>query len=118
MGDQIRNQIGDISNVSGQLFIGQFNNVIASLKRNGQGELAEALKTLEEAVMASSVLPDDEKQEQVEVINRIGEEAAKPKPNKTLLKALGDGLMTALRTVPDVAKAVTSVAPVLAQWHH
>ena len=52
MGDQIRNQIGDISNVGGQLFIGKFNNVIASLKSNGQTELAEALKTLEEAVMA------------------------------------------------------------------
>ena len=118
MGDQIRNQIGDISNISGQLFIGKFNNVIASLKSNGQTELAEALKTLEEAVMASGVLLVDEKQEQVEIINHIGEEAAKPKPNKTLLKALGDGLMTTLRSVPDVAKAVTSVAPILSQWHH
>ena len=117
MGDQIRNQIGDISNVSGQLLIGKFNDVIADLNRNGQTGLAEALKTLEEAVMASGVLLDDEKQEHVEVINHIGEEAAKPKPNKTLLKALGDGLMTTLRFVSDVAKAVTTVAPVLAQWH-
>jgi hypothetical protein len=118
MGDQIRNQIGDISNISGQLFIGKFNNVIAELNSNGQTELAEALKTLEEAVMASGVLLDCEKQEQVEVINHIGEEAAKPKPNKTLLKVLGEGLMTTLRSVPDVAKAVTTVAPVFAQLHH
>ncbi len=118
MGDQIRNQIGDISNISGQLFIGKFNNVIASLNSNGQTELAEALKTLEEAVMASGVLLDGEKQERVEVINHIGEEAAKPKPNKTFLKVLSDGLMTTLRGVPDVAKAVTAVAPVFAQWHH
>jgi tetratricopeptide (TPR) repeat protein len=118
MGDQIRNQIGDISNISGQLFIGKFNNVIADLKSNGQTELAEALKTLEEAVMVSEVLLDSEKQEQVEVVNHIGEEAAKPKPNKTLLKVLGDGLMTTLKSVPDVAKAVTAVAPVFAQWHH
>ncbi len=68
--------------------------------------------------MASEVLLDGEKQEQVEVINHIGEEAAKPKPNKTLLKVLGDGLMTTLRSVPDVAKAVTTVAPVFDQWHH
>lgn len=118
MGDQIRNQIGDISNISGQLFIGKFNTVITSLNNNGQTELADALKTLEGAVMASEVLPDDEKQEHVEVISCIGEEAAKSKPNRTLLKSLGDGLMTTLRSVPDVAKAVTSVAPVLAQWHH
>ena len=115
MGDQIRNQIGDISNISGQLFIGKFNDVIADLNSNGQTELAEALKTLEEAVMASGVLLDGEKQEQVEVINHIGEEAAKPKPNKTILKVLGDGLMTTLRSVPDVAKAVTAVAPIFDQ---
>jgi len=65
------------SNVSGQLFIGKFNTVIADLDSNGQTELAEALKTLEEAVMASAVLLDDEKQEQVEVINHIGEEEAR-----------------------------------------
>ena len=118
MGDQIHNQIGDISNVSGQLFIGKFNNVLASLNSNGQTGLAEALKTLEEAVMASGVLLDDEEQEHVEVINHIGEEAVKPKPNKTLLKALADGLMDTLRSVPDVAKAVSSVVPVLTQWHH
>ncbi len=118
MGDQIRNQIGDISNISGQLLIGKFNTVIADLNSSGQTELAEALKTLEEAVMASEVLLDSEKQEQIEVINCIGEEATKPKPNKTLLKVLGDGLMTSLRAVPDVAKALTIVAPVLAQWHH
>src|SRR5260370_26811661 len=35
------------SNVSGQLFIGKFNTVIADLDSNGQTELAEALKTLE-----------------------------------------------------------------------
>ena len=100
MGDQIRNQIGDISNISGQLFIGKFNTVIADLNRNGQTGLAEALKTLEEAVMASGVLLDDEKQEQIEVINHIGEEAAKPKPNKTLLNVLGDGLITTLDPSP------------------
>src|SRR6266704_2221812 len=118
MGDQIRNQIGDISNISGQLFIGKFNTVIADLMSSGQTELAEALKTLEEAVIVSEVLLDDEKQEQVGVINHIGEEAAKPKPNKTLLKVLGDGLMTTLKSVPDVANAVAAVAPVFAQWHH
>ena len=118
MGDQIHNQIGDISNISGQLFIGKFNNIIANLNGNGQTELAEALTTIEDAVMASEVLLFAEKQEYVEVINHIGEEAAKSKPNKTLLKALGDGLMSTLRSVPDVARAVTAVAPVLAQLHH
>src|SRR5260370_39019730 len=98
--------------------MGKFNKVIDRLKSNGQMELAEALKTLEEAVMASGMLLDDEKQEQVEVINHSGEEAAKRKTNRTLLRGLREGLMYTLKLIPDVAKAVTSVAPALAQWHH
>ncbi len=117
MGDQINNQIGDISNVSGQLFIGKFNAVIANLNTSGQLELAAALKTLKEFVMASEHLSNEDKQEQVEVINQIGEEAVKPKPNKTLLKVLGEGLMATLRAIPDMAKAVAAAAPILTQLH-
>ena len=113
MGDRVENKIGDISNISGQLFIGKFNDVVANLNATGQNELAEALKVLKESVMASHNLPEDKKQEQVEVINQIGEEAAKPKPNKTILKLLGDGLIDTLKAIPDVAKAATAVAPIL-----
>jgi eukaryotic-like serine/threonine-protein kinase len=117
MGDQINSQIGDISNVSGQLFIGKFNNVIANLNTSGQTELAETLKILKDAVMASGYLPDDEKQEQVGVICQIGEEVTKPKPNKTLLKMLSDGLMATLRVIPDIANAIAAAGPILTQLH-
>lgn len=102
---------------SGQLYIGKFNSVVSNLNATGQNELADALKTLKDAIMASQHLPEDKKEEQVEVINQIGEEAAKPKPNKTLLKMLGDGLMATLKVIPDVAGAVAAVAPMLAQLH-
>ncbi len=52
-----------------------------------------------------------------EVINQIGEEAAKPKPNKTLLKMLSNGLIAVLQAIPDVAKAVAAAAPLLTQLH-
>ena len=112
-GDNIEISTGDISNVSGQLFIGKFNDVVANLDAAGQNDLAEALKVLKESVMASEHLADKDKQEQVEVINQIGEEAIKPTPNKTILKMLGDGLISTLKTIPDIAKAVGSVAPLL-----
>ncbi len=117
MGDQINNRIGDISNISGQLFIGKFNNVVANLSSSGQIELAEALTTLKEAVMTSQHLTADKKQEQVEVINQIGEEAAKPKPNRTLLNVLSDGLIATLKVVPDIAKAIAAASPVLTKLH-
>jgi uncharacterized protein YjbI with pentapeptide repeats len=109
--DKIETKIGSISNVSGQLFIGKFNDVIANLNNTGQNELADALKSLKEAIMASQSIPDEQKKEQIEVINQVGEEAAKPSPNKTLLKMLGSGLLTTLKTIPDLVKVVGAVAP-------
>ena len=104
--------------VSGQLFIGRFNDVVAHLNTTGQSDLAEALKALKEAVMASQYLSEQQQQEQVEVISQLGNEAAKPAPNKTLLRMLGDGLMAALRDVPDVAKAVAAIGPLVAGSLH
>jgi len=114
MGDKIDINMGDVSNISGQIFIGKFNEVIANLNSAGQTEFAEALKVLKEAVMASVHIPEEKKKEHVEVINQIGEEAAKEKPNKTLLKVMGEGLLSILKSVPDVAKAVAAVAPFFA----
>lgn len=111
MGDKIDVNMGDVSNLGGQIFIGKFNEVITNLNGKGQTEFAEALKTLKEAVMASAHIPEEKKKEHVEIINQIGEEAGKEKPNKTLLKVMGDGLLSILKAIPDVAKAVTAVAP-------
>lgn len=117
MSEDFNIKTGDISNISGQIFVGKFNNVVANLNTKGQTELAQTLKSLTETVVASQCLPEDKKQEQVEVINQIGEEAAKPKPNKTLLKMLGDGLIATLQAIPDIAEAIAAAAPVLTQLH-
>lgn len=102
-------------NVGGIQNIGKFHDVVANLNTAGQAELADALAKLEEAVMGSQHLSDDKKRESAEVISSIGEEAAKPKPNKTLLKMLGDGLLATLKAIPDVAKAAAALAPLLAK---
>lgn len=113
MGDKIDIKTGNISHVSGQLFIGKFNEVIANLNTAGQTELADALKILKEAIMMSKHLSEDDKQENIEIINQLGEESAKPKPNRTLLNVLCKGLMTTLKTIPDIAKAVVAVEQIL-----
>ncbi len=101
----------NINNIGGQQFIGKFNNTIASLNATGNEELGNALAELTKAVATSNHLSDDQKRESLEVVQQLGDAAAKPQPNKSLIKSLGDGLITALKTVPDVAKAVTALAP-------
>jgi serine/threonine protein kinase len=113
MGDKLEIEISDITNPKGQMFIGKFNKVVADLGESRQYEIAEALKIIKEAIMSSQHLTQEAKQEYIEVVNQIGKEASKPKPNKTLLKALGEGLLLALKTVPDLIKAIAAVAPYL-----
>ncbi len=120
MGDKIEGNkpsysIGDISNstVSG-LVQGENNRVISTLNASGRDELALALKTLTDAIAASQSLSADQKEDQVKIINQVGQEAVKPHPNKTLLKILGDGLMATLKAIPDIAPAVATAAPILA----
>ena len=113
MGDKFDVNTGNIINTDGQLFIGKFNEVHANLSSTGHTEMAEALKVLKEAIMTSKHIDDGKKQEHIEVINQIGEEATKEKPNKTLLKIMGEGLLSALKSVPDIAKAIAAVTPFL-----
>jgi len=113
-GNESNYSIGNISNstVSG-LVQGENNNVISKLNDAGKNDLALALRTLTDAIVASKDLPAGQKDDQVKIINQMGEEAAKPQPNRTLLKILGDGLMATLKVIPDIAPAVASVAPLL-----
>ncbi len=104
------------SNLSG-IIQGEHNTVMASLNAAGQPALAQVLDDLTQAVLASQDLPEDKKEEQVKVINQIGKEAAEPKPNKTLLKILVDGLLATLKAVPDVAGAVTAATSLLSQLY-
>lgn len=108
---------GDVSADKGSgIAIGVENTAIVStLAASGQTELAQALKTLADAVLASRDLPTDQKEEQVKVINQVGKEAAEPKPNKALLKFMVDGLFTTLKAVPDIAGAVKEAMPILGQ---
>ena len=95
------------------LVIGNYNNVHDILIAAGQTDVAQALDTLKKAVLESHILPDDQKEEHIEALTQIGEEAAKPKPNRIILKVLVDTVLAALKAVPDVAGAVTAVMSVL-----
>ena len=105
--------IGDISNTGGQILVGNFENVVANLNKSGQDKLATSLENLKESITTSSHLSINQKKECLEIVSQIGEEATKEHPNKTLLKSLGSGLMTVLKTAPDVIKVAASLVPLL-----
>jgi len=113
MGDQTRIEIQQVSGGGGQLYIGKFNNVISTLEGAGQGKLVSAISAIKEAILQSAGLTDVQKQEIIEMLTKFGEETAREKPNHTLLRSLGDGLMSTLKTVPDVAKAIAALVPFL-----
>jgi hypothetical protein len=114
MGDRIHVDTGDVG--QGQVFIGKFHDVVNTVEQKGEGDLAEALKLLKEAIMASTALTDEQKSQHVDVVTHVAEEATKEQPNRTVVKMLTDGLMTALRVVPDVAQAVAAAATVIARF--
>jgi hypothetical protein len=109
---------GNISNVSGQLFFGNFDQVEANLNANSQTELAEALRSLADAISTSDHLSNDKKQEQLEIITTIGEEANKSDPNKSILKMLGDGVIASLKVIPDIATAAVAAAPLIEKLYN
>lgn len=96
-----------------QVFIGKFNKVEATLNNTGHTELATAFQQLRATILASSELSEDKKKENIEILNQIGEEVAKEKPNKTLIKVLGEGLLSVLKTIPDIAKILELVIQLL-----
>lgn len=86
-----------------QRVIGQFNNVIASLNITSQSELANTLKLFKEGIMASTEISPLKKQELIEVINQVGEEATRIVPNTILLHIVSDGLLKTLQNIPDAS---------------
>ena len=53
--------------------------------------------------MENAAISPHRKQELIEIINQIGEEATKVVPNTTLLRMVGDGLLATLRAIPDAS---------------
>lgn len=116
MGDKYDFRNANINNTGGQVFIGRLKDVIANLNASGHQDFGNVLQELSSAIEASKHLSDDQKQEVLELVRQLGEESAKQKPNKTLLKTLGDGIMVVLKSIPDVAKAVGALMPLLSSF--
>ena len=83
-------QAASASPARDQRVIGQFNNVVASLNTTSQPELANTLKLLKEAIIASTQITSYKKQELIEIINEVGDKATRiiPIPPSCALSAM------------------------------
>ena len=108
-GNTAGNSVYVFNNISGQIFLGEFNKVIAQLNSKGLNKIAEVLINGQRELISQRSLDKVEKQELIEVLERIGEEAMKAKPNKTILKSLNEGLKIVSNVIPDVIKTVDSI---------
>ena len=100
-------------NIGGIQNVGKFQNVVSTLNQSGNKELADAILQLTQAIVNSDHLSETDKDSHSEALKKIGEEVTKEKPDKTILKYMWEGLSTALKAVPDIAKAVATVAPLI-----
>ncbi len=80
---------------------------VISLKEKGDERLAEAIATLDRLISEASndLLDDEKKAESADLLKGMVEEAKKPKPNKNILKSLGESLLTTLSVVKPLAEA-------------
>ena len=109
MGDKYK--VG--KNKGGVQNVGKFKNVTSHVIQLNNSELSGKLTTLIDAITKSQHLSETEKNEQIEVVNALQKEVDKPEPNKTMVKMLGNGLLKALKIVPDLITAVAAIAPYL-----
>lgn len=99
--------------------IGDINATVTSLQSQGHKDLAEAIKTLTEAIAKDEHL-GNERTGMIESLATIGEQAALPEEKrkvgvvKTLLTSLGTGL----RASADVAKIWDVFGPEIASYFH
>jgi hypothetical protein len=88
---------------------------LTSLKNGGQDELAEALKTLSEAVLSHSTLEATRKNEIIEILSLLSAEATVPKEKRRTgaMKALANQLKDYLSIVKDLGVLWTQWGPVI-----
>ncbi len=96
-----------IANLNLGTQIGQIQNSVKHLHDKGLREVADAIKTLTEDIVAaaSGELSDAQKQESVELVAAIGEEINKPPEERrgSVLRSVGTGLITILKNVDKLA---------------
>jgi hypothetical protein len=86
-----------------------------TLNNNGQEEVANALKELENliATASDSELALERRVESLELLQQVANEATKSAPNKTALKILGQGFLDTIKSAPTILTGAQKLLPIV-----
>jgi hypothetical protein len=95
--------------------VGTINAAVNIISKQGQSEVASAIKELSDAVVRSSAMQDRQKQEALQVIADIAKQAeAKPEARSNgILKALIAGFPAIIGLAADVTALWDQYAPMI-----
>ena len=92
----------------GRDFVGRDKNETTS-----SSEYLKIITNLRDVINTSAHLSKKEKAKHIKATDAINKELSKSSPNKEILKNLISGLQIGLQAVPDVAKAIAALTPLL-----
>ena len=110
LGDKIEVRLQDIAHLSGSIQIGRLNRMLTQLREEPTENAARSLLLLKDAILKSSYLSVDEKNEYLAVLNQIALEILKPRPRKKVQKVIWEGLLNVLKTIPDIAQVIKVIS--------
>ena len=112
MGDKFENIKNSVIATRGSIAEG-----IINLQRQGHDDIAEAISRLEHIIANA---PNDElslekKAEGTELLRVLADEAAKPTPSKSILKALGSGLWEVVKNTKSLIEGGKELWPIISK---
>jgi hypothetical protein len=113
-GDKI-NAVGSVIATRGS----HVDHVVISLKEKGKADVAGAISTLHAAIVGApdAQLTEQEKKQAMELLSELGKHAGEVQPSKTILRTLGEGLLTIIEKVKPFAQAVgEAIAIIKGLW--
>jgi hypothetical protein len=116
---QLNIQGSHIANLNIGFQVGTINAALGSvISERGADEFANAIKTLTEAVVSDSRLPDSSKREVVEALSMVAEQAAKRPEQRSMgiLKPIVTWIPTAIATAASLVAVWEKFGPVIKSY--
>jgi len=91
-----------------------FSNAVNNIRYNKDTEVAKAIEDLAKLIESTNY---NNKNETLENIESLTEEAAKPSPKKGTLRALGESILNHVRKIPEIIdKAAPLIKTISKLW--
>ncbi len=99
---------------SGQVFLSnEFKEAFNNLSAQGDTRLAQDLQTVTEMFLKNSAIPEDQKEDYLDLLYDLAKEMEKPKPNQVRFKSIVRGLVDDLGNIPDTGELIEHMKDLL-----